>query len=430
MKGDDLARKLHSTVNLVEKCEERLLLINQQIQSLLEPQQLQIEMEECFQFSILVEDFKCELQQHQMQYFTANPSSAAKPMGMVIPAKVQDQSDDRFAKLPPLEMPSFSGDYTQWTSFLDQFDAMIGSKKHLQDTSKLFYLKGALRGDAKALISKMESNNAGNYQLARKVLQERYQNTRSIVKVHIEQIINAAVVKQDSGVSLRKYIQTLEDNLEGLRQLQVQTSGWGPLLVYHIYQKLDNETKKEFELQHPGTDVQKLDDLTVFLKNRAVALEAYGATFKKDQGQGQGNQAKKTDGTGGSYAAQQGAGGWKPKYPCASCNGDHGIWKCDEFAALTIDQRIKRVRELELCNNCLSKGHLAKDCKSTHRCKTCEKLHHSLLHLVGKQGKGHVGLAVRASKRNPPVASQEPPAVADSSQGKGLGIGTKPGAGD
>ena len=113
------------------------------------------------------------------------------------------------------------------------------------------------------------------------------------------------MVKQDNGVSLRKYLQTLQDNLEGLRQVSVDTSGWGPLLVYHIYQKLDNETKREFELKNPGTEVQELKELVKFLSDRAVALEAYGATVKKEQQQQNAN-TKKTDGRGGTYAGQQG----------------------------------------------------------------------------------------------------------------------------
>ena len=110
-KGDHLARKLNSCLNLTETCEMQLAAINREIQSLLTSDQLPAEMTSAFNFSMQVEDFKAEVHQHQMQYFTANPQSVAKPVGMVIAPKPHE-SYDKFAKLPPVEMPTFSGDYT------------------------------------------------------------------------------------------------------------------------------------------------------------------------------------------------------------------------------------------------------------------------------------------------------------------------------
>ena len=43
--------------------------------------------------------------------------------------------------------------------------------------------------------------------------------------------------------------------------------------------------------------------------------------------------------------------------------------------------RSSHLRSNHLCSNCLRPGHISKDCKSSHRCRVCQKLHHSLLHL-------------------------------------------------
>ena len=383
-----------------------------------------------FQNQMLLEDFRSQLQEYQMCYFTKHPGSVAKPLNMVVQVKPKPFEDTKFAKLPPIEMPTFGGDYTQWTPFLDQFDSMVGSKKSYEDTTKLHYLKQALRGDAKALISRLENNNAGNYALARQILKKRYENKRTIVASHISNIVNAQPVKAENGTGLRRYLQLLQDNIEGLRQVNVPTDGWGPLLVYHVYQKLDNDTKKEYEIKYPGTDVQKLDDILKFLHDRAVALEAYSSTASKNQS----NQSQKSGGVdkkdakGGSYAGQQG-GSWTPKtkQPCAKCNGEHGIWRCDQFGDLTVDQRIKTARELQLCLNCLSRDHIAADCSSTHRCKTCNKLHHSLLHIVrtgnpGKPTRGSNHLAVKLTKKQAAAA-----AAANGNPGQpGGSVGTPP----
>ena len=35
-----------------------------------------------------------------------------------------------------------------------------------------------------------------------------------------------------------------------------------------------------------------------------------------------------------------------------------------------------------ICNNCLTKGHSLKNCKSIHKCKICQSPHHTLLHIA------------------------------------------------
>ena len=440
LEGDVLARKYNTILRVLDSSEGQMNRINAEMQPLLTADQLQQEMAAVFTNQMLLEDFRSQLQEYQMCYFTKHPSSVAKPLNMVVSVKPKAFEDTKFAKLPPIEMPTFGGDYTQWTPFLDQFDSMVGSKKSYEDTTKLHYLKQALRGDAKALISRLENNNAGNYALARQILKKRYENKRTIVASHISNIVNAQSVKAENGTGLRRYLQLLQDNLEGLRQVNIPTDGWGPLLVYHVYQKLDNDTKKEYEIKYPGTEVQKLDDIVKFLNDRAVALEAYASTATKAQGnQNQKSGVEKKDAKGGSYASQQGQGnGWvaKPRAPCVKCNGEHGIWKCDQFGDQTVDQRIKTVKELELCLNCLSKDHIAADCPSKHRCKTCNKLHHSLLHIIrsgggnphaGKPSRGSNHLAVKLTKKQAAAAAA---AAADVRPGKGDGgpVGTPPAA--
>ena len=65
---------------------------------------------------------------------------------------------------------------------------------------------------------------------------------------------------------------------------------------------------------------------------------------------------------------------------CVICTHEHSIYKCGEFLKLGVQERIKRVRELGLCWNCLKKGHNARDCKQD-RCFICKRSHNKLLHV-------------------------------------------------
>ena len=40
-----------------------------------------------------------------------------------------------------------------------------------------------------------------------------------------------------------------------------------------------------------------------------------------------------------------------------------------------------RAQDQQSCSNCLTGGHFKRQCKSVHKCKVCQKLHHTLLHI-------------------------------------------------
>ena len=57
------------------------------------------------------------------------------------------------------------------------------------------------------------------------------------------------------------------------------------------------------------------------------------------------------------------------------------LYQCKRFLQQDITNRIKTVKSLHLCLNCLKRGHFVENCKST-KCKTCQKSHNTLLHLT------------------------------------------------
>ena len=65
---------------------------------------------------------------------------------------------------------------------------------------------------------------------------------------------------------------------------------------------------------------------------------------------------------------------------CIVCSLDHPLWKCTDFHTKPVSDKWDIVKRERLCFNCLSKGHASKDCKSSYKCKHCNKLHHTLLH--------------------------------------------------
>ena len=90
-------------------------------------------------------------------------------------------------KLPKLQLPSFTGSYTEWTSFIDLFRASVHSNMQLTKSEKLNYLRACLKGDAAKLISSLMIMDA-NYEIALTILRDRYEKKRCIVQAHLKVI--------------------------------------------------------------------------------------------------------------------------------------------------------------------------------------------------------------------------------------------------
>ena len=69
-----------------------------------------------------------------------------------------------------------------------------------------------------------------------------------------------------------------------------------------------------------------------------------------------------------------------------------------------------------LCVNCMRSGHYVKDCKSIHRCKVCQKPHHTLLHVEEKSPVNNLS----PSGDNAPVHSAPPAPIAASHATMGI----------
>ncbi|XP_039430736.1 uncharacterized protein LOC120413846 [Culex pipiens pallens] len=73
--------------------------------------------------------------------------------------------------------------------------------------------------------------------------------------------------------------------------------------------------------------------------------------------------------------------GSEPPQKCDVCGlGQHKSWKCPQFLEMAVPQRLIKVKEKQLCFNCLRTGHTSAQCVSTGACATCKKRHNTLLH--------------------------------------------------
>ena len=129
-------------------------------------------------------------------------------------------------KLPKLTLPSFSGEYTQWVSFWDQFTSLIDSKRDMTNVEKLSYLKLSLKGDAAQIVSSLLVTDA-NYDIAERKLEERYNNKRSIVKAHLAAIHALPAIKKESSAELRKLLDSTNEQVQAQEALKTSRQSLG-----------------------------------------------------------------------------------------------------------------------------------------------------------------------------------------------------------
>ena len=128
----------------------------------------------------------------------------------------------------------------------DLFKASVDTCTTLKDCQKLQYMKTSVKGDAAKLISYVPLLTA-NYSTAWKILVYRYQKERSIARSYIHAMFSCPVVKPNDAEVLRFLIEMFEKNLMAMNALGADN--WETLLIYLVSEKLDGETRRNWELQ-------------------------------------------------------------------------------------------------------------------------------------------------------------------------------------
>ncbi|KAB0805650.1 hypothetical protein PPYR_02620 [Photinus pyralis] len=298
--------------------------------------------------------------------------------------EIQDKIEESKAisndvKLPTLELPKFDGNYAEYHSFLDRFDRSVHKNEKLSNADKLEYLKGCLTGEASASINVLKVTN-DNYPKALEILAKRFKNMRLVVTEHVQKIINSPQLIKNSHAPLRQLIDDITQNLASLNALEIDTSTWDPLIVPLIAAKFDFYTKKEWETTL-SSKLPTLLELTDFLEKRFNILRSINTptpgpsklgVMDKTNNQLP-NKSKKTS----NYVSIN-----KAAPACDICNQtDHRVaFKCPDFLNLSINDRIKKAKQLSLCLKCLGKGNHSQEKCRIKWCVICKQAHNVLIH--------------------------------------------------
>ncbi len=278
-------------------------------------------------------------------------------------------------RLPKLDVPTFDGNILSWRQFWEQFSVSIHDRRNISVAEKLVYLQQALKGgNAMSLIEGL-SRSGEHYVEAVASLKSRYDRPRLIHQTHVRMLLDTPSLKDGSGRELRH---TVQQHLRALKSMEYEPSG--PFITSVLELKLDVDTMFEWQRHsQEHSDVPPYQDLLHFIDLRAQASETSTPVPLKKPARNDHPLNKKFGGKPiTSFATTT-------KEQCATCKKEkHPLYFCQKFKSLSHDQMISTLKENNLCMNCLNSGHFVKQCKSMHRCRTCQKPHHTLLHVDPK----------------------------------------------
>lgn len=301
-----------------------------------------------------------------------------------VPSSAEDAGSLSHVRLPKLNLPSFSGSYDEWFPFYDTFMSVIHGNRSLGNIQRFQYLRASLSGEAINIIKSLEVSER-NYELAWRLLKDRYDNKRAIVQTHIKAILELPVMTKENAGDLRRISDGASAHVRALIAIQRPADTWDDLLVHLLNAKLDAVTSREWQASLQDSELPTLKQFTEFLARRSQILEA-SSIVRKDS-TALGRPATRSQ----AGAKHQALHATATRGRCTFCAGDHFIHTCNDFLALSISQRIAEMRKRKICLNCLrTAGHRASKCLSG-TCKICSSKHNTLLHITQDAGENREG---------------------------------------
>ncbi|XP_053968812.1 uncharacterized protein LOC128870237 [Anastrepha ludens] len=190
------------------------------------------------------------------------------------------------------------------------------------------------------------------------------------VIAHIKDIFGLNKVPDGSAVCLRELSDKVTSHLRALQTIATNEELLDGLLTHLVISKADIGTQAKWEEEAPTQNLPSWDLVANFLERRVRILESVNTITAAPTKQVTSRKNNRSQSFVTTSAIKN----------CVFCNAtQHTIFTCSLFLNLSPSLRFQQVKKHQLCINCLKKGHVVKNCK-TSSCKHCSAKHNTLLH--------------------------------------------------
>ena len=230
---------------------------------------------------------------------------------------------------------------------------------------KLRYVQSQLKGESFDLTKSLETT-ALNCTSAFSLIRERFDHHRRIVYRHIKALLNIKYTNPKS------FINTVDRHIHSLDSLNISLQDSHVLLIPLLVSNLEPKLSREWEIKTATLPRTGLPSYAEFRSFMLLQLETHIINNSKETSKHfSTNTSPNFKSRTNSYASLT--------VTCFVCRDGHFIYQCNQFLKQDPLTRMKTVKSLTLCTNCLRKDHFLRDCKAS-KCKTRENSHNTLLH--------------------------------------------------
>ncbi|XP_011313630.1 uncharacterized protein, partial [Fopius arisanus] len=134
-------------------------------------------------------------------------------------------------QLPKISLPTFSGNFSEWTPYKDLFLSMVVGNPALSTVEKFHYLLTSLTGEAKQLISTLPVTH-DSFMPAWNTLLARYDNERLLISTQLEKLFSAPKVINRSAREYNALLNSVAEALNALESLGRPVKQWDDMLVH------------------------------------------------------------------------------------------------------------------------------------------------------------------------------------------------------
>lgn len=171
-------------------------------------------------------------------------------------------------RLAYIQLTPFHGAYEAWPEFKDSFLSVM--KKYRGDNVEKFaHLKNYLRGYALDLIKHLPLTN-DSYDQAWSLLKQEWENKNAIIEAYLEKIYSLPQLQAQVASTIRTAISTTKGCLAGIKNMEIMTETWDPLIIFLLKKKLAHELRGKWEEERKGSfESPKLKEFLSFLDLRS-----------------------------------------------------------------------------------------------------------------------------------------------------------------
>ena len=286
-------------------------------------------------------------------------------------------------QLPKKELQPFDGNPLDYWTFIQTFRSNVGNK-NVDDASKLSCLLHYCTGKARSMLKCTEMMPAeAGYKRALEILETRFGDPFEITHRWVSKITDRPNI---SGIAdLRDFADDLHCCQEMLRNMGHISQMDNPHSLRIIWQKLpqhlqDRWLRQNLKIKRRKRGAAGLNDLTEFIAEAAEELTDPIFAPMTSHGLKYNNFATT------STTQQKEVPQTNVTRKCPCCDEDHYLTQCPRFKAMGVKDRKNLVTSRRLCFNCLSSGHMVRNCPRDFTCgiKGCNLKHNKFLHWTAK----------------------------------------------